>query len=115
MKQQNDDASVIFAGICFILVFLLGIIAVSYSLGRMQKRPSEPRGQALMQGEPPFNTPVLLYWVRQDGTIYAESALKTDYAGLLPFSVKAQAVPFEVYGGWDYWEPLDASFAGGQL
>jgi hypothetical protein len=59
----------------------------------------------------PYNTPVIVYTIRDNGTIDGESAVRTDYAGVLPFSTTGHSVPFDKLEGWDYWTELEAIFS----
>jgi hypothetical protein len=66
------------------------------------------------QGELPYNIPVIVYMIREDGTIDGESAVRTDYAGVLPYSTTGHKVPFDKLERWDYWTELDAIFSKGK-
>ena len=73
------------------------VIILSLIIYLIAIQPSKKIELGLIMGEPPKNTPVMLYWVRDDGTITAESAIRTDYAGILPHSTTGHRVPYQVY------------------
>lgn len=66
--------------------------------------PIELQERVQSQGELPLDIPVLLFFVREDGTVYAESAVRTDYAGILPYSTTSNKVPYIQFSGYHSWE-----------
>ena len=112
--MENKETAGAVAAMCFIAMAMILVAAVIYSMGKesgiveghYEARPT------ISTGQPPVGVPILLFWIEENGTVYAASAMKTDYAGILPFSTTASAVPFEVYADFDYWMVLDNTFAG---
>jgi hypothetical protein len=70
---------------------------------------SSRRGDSNVQyrrGELPTGIPVIVYWIEDDGRITAESAIRTDYAGVVPFSTTGRPVRFDQMDGWFSWSEL---------
>jgi len=110
---MKNEYSALVSGVCFVIVAVSVLWVVAYETGRVSGASDTAESMAATRsGQLPVGVPVLLYWTRDDGTIRAESAMKTDYAGVLPFSVSGKAVPYEQYSGYDYWSKLDISLAG---
>lgn len=78
-------------------IIILGLITYMVAI-QPAKREMETVG--IIPGEPDKNQPVILWWIREDGTLTAESAVRTDYAGLLPHSLTGAAVPYMVYADY---------------
>lgn len=78
-------------------VIILGLIAYIIAI-QPSKRDIQTEG--MIQGEPAKNQPVILWWLREDGTLTAESAVRTDYAGILPHSLTGSSVPFLQYADY---------------
>ena len=112
--SRDKGFSILVAGVCFSLVFIIVYTAVVFAIGS-ETGYREAEAKALRpivrQGELPYNVPVMVYTIRDDGTISGESALRTDYAGVLPFSTTGKAVDLYGIGDYDYWTELDAVFA----
>ena len=112
--MENKEIAGAVAALCFVAIALIVPVTVIYAMGKeagiveghYEARPT------IRTGEPPVGVPVLLFWIEDNGTVYASSAMKTDYAGILPFSTTASAVPLEVYADFNYWMVLDNTFAG---
>ena len=104
--MENKESGTI-AAVCFSLIFIFivfaGVYAVGYKNGTTVAVVSSP---VYRRGELPTGIPVLLYWMESDGTITATSALRTDYAGVLPFSTTHHAVPISPMSGWFAWSEL---------
>lgn len=66
----------------------------------------------LHTGTPPVATPVLLHWIRPDGTVHSESAEYFEGIGMLPFSTTGSAVPYDIMQGWAAWVELDPRIGG---
>jgi len=75
---------------------ILGLIVYMVLIQPSKRIPLD----AIIPGEPATGRPVLLWWMREDGTLTAESALLTDYSGLLPYSLTGSPVPYIVYSGY---------------
>lgn len=90
---------------CFVAMAIILSWAIFYQLGRASVETVETL-EVYRRGEIPFGVPVLVYWMESNGTITARSALRTDYAGVLPFSTTHLAVPLEPMAGWFAWSEL---------
>lgn len=78
-------------------LIILGLIAYIIAI---QPSKREIQTEGMIQGEPAKNQPVILWWLREDGTLTAESAVRTDYAGILPHSLTDSPVPYMVYADY---------------
>lgn len=98
-----------------VLIFLLvgGIVigAVSYKLC-VDNAEFVVIRPVLHTGTPPVATPVILFWVRPDGTVHSESAEYFDGIGMLPFSTTGSAVPYDIMRDWTAWVELDPRIGG---
>jgi hypothetical protein len=103
--MKKDEVSELVSVACFSLMVIILLGAVFFSAGKINGQ-----GQAMQRGtgEPPVGLPVMLYWVRDDGTLYAESAVKTDYAGIYPHSLTERPVPYQKYSDFDYWVEIES-------
>jgi hypothetical protein len=105
--------STLTAGVCFTLIIIIVCVALVFDLGHSaglrQGRLATAR-PVVRQGELPYNTPVMVYTLRDDGTITGESAVRTNYAGVLPFSTTGHKVPYDRLEGYDYWMDLEPIF-----
>jgi hypothetical protein len=90
---------------CFVAMAIILSWAIAYHLGRASVDTVETL-EVYRRGELPMGVPVLVYWMESDGTITAASALRTDYAGVLPFSTTGRSVPFDPMDGWFAWSEL---------
>lgn len=61
---------------------------------------------SVRHGELPVGVPVMLYWVGPDGRVTGESAVRTDFAGVLPYSTTTDRVAYFQFSGWTSWTPL---------
>lgn len=112
MIRDEREFSTIVAGACFAMLLLVVYGAAVYAMGNKLGTVQGETRPTISTGQPPVGVPVLVFWTRDDGTVYAESAIKTDYAGVLPFSVSNKAVPYDQLEGFEYWSELDGTFAG---
>ena len=109
-----------YQGIFTFFVFALGALLVCFGLGYQlgRREPARDRmaapvvRQSVMQGDVPMGEPVMVYWEADDGVIYGQSVIKTDYAGVLSFSVKAKATAYRRIDSWDYWTLIDPVMKG---
>jgi hypothetical protein len=107
--SNNNGFSTITAGVCFTLVGIIAYTALVFDLGHASGLREGSQGTVrpiVRQGDLPYNIPVMVYTIREDGTIDGESVLRTDYAGVLPYSTTGQRVPFDKLEKWDYWTEL---------
>jgi len=99
------------AAMCFTLMLFMLTILVPYRIGlaagQKAAGPIQDPVAVCHKGELPVGVPVMVYWVNTDGCVRAESAIRTDFAGVLPYSVTADAVPYLELSGWDYWTRLE--------
>jgi len=107
MKDRIRSIAVVIGVICLLLCFnliLFTIVLVPPKPESVQTYPSYNVGQ------PPVGAAVMLFWIDKDGSFHGESAMATDYAGVLPFSLDNSPVSAEPYSGWFCWSLLPASF-----
>jgi len=102
------------AVICFVwLVALLvgwGLYQWGYSRGRVDNLEIVRVDAALHTGIPLPGGPVMLWMLDDYGQVRGESAIATDFAGVLPYSITASAVPCGPYTEWFAWSELDSRF-----
>lgn len=116
--MNDKQLPALVSGVCFILLIIAVYTALVFSAGciawqaKTKTLYADPASPIIRQGELPYNVPVMLYKVLPDGRVTAESALRTDYAGVLPFSTTAHKVPFDQIKSWDYWTELSAVMKG---
>ena len=90
-----------------LLAMIMGALIGFTSAAVMATQRIDPhQSPAYKRGELPTGVPVLVYWMEDNGTITATSAIRTDYAGVLPFSTTHHAVPLEPMDGWFAWSEL---------
>ena len=90
-----------------LLAMVMGALIGFASAAVMATQRIDPhQSPAYKRGELPTGVPVLVYWMEDDGTITAASALRTDYAGVLQFSTTGHAVPLQPLEGWFAWSEL---------
>jgi hypothetical protein len=110
----DKEFSATVSGVCLAIFVIILSLAIAFDAGHsvgLAKGKAEAIRPSIRQGELPYNTPVIVYTIREDGTIDGESAVRTDYAGVLPFSTTGHSVPFDKLEGWNYWTELDAIFS----
>ena len=104
-----------YQGVVTIAMLVLGtvllIFGTGYQIGKRQIAIPTAR-QSVMQGDVPIGKPVMVYWLADDGVLYGQSAIKTDYAGVLSFSVKAKSTAYRRISEWDYWSLIDPVMGG---
>jgi hypothetical protein len=102
------------AVLCFMcmLVLLLGfgIYQWGYAKGRVENLEVVRVDAALHTGIPLPGGPVMLWMLDDYGQVKGESAIATDFAGVLPYSITAKAVPCGPYTEWFAWSELDSRF-----
>jgi hypothetical protein len=99
------------ASVCLVTFVIILSLAITFDIG-LAKGKAEAIRPIVRQGELPYNTPVIVYTIREDGTIDGESAIRIDYTEVLPYSTTGHSIPFDRFEGWDYWTELDVTFAG---
>lgn len=98
---------------CIALCSFLGIVILLLAIGvcRLMDYQFKPNTNIVIteykSGDLPIGTPILLYFIADDGTIYSESAIKTDYAGVLPYSFNGSSVDSTPITGYFCWTKLD--------
>ena len=94
------------ASVSFKALFLGVALASAYSIGSASK--DEPIARPSMRvGEIPVGQPVMLFWREDDGRYTGESAIRTDYAGTIPYTKMNVPVPYIQLEGWSAWCPLE--------
>lgn len=109
--QDKKEFSTMVSGVCFALMFFLVFAMLWFAMGKsygFTEGKAEALRPIIRQGELPYNVPVMVYTINPDGTIAGESAIRTDYAGVLPFSTTGKAVDLYGIGEYDYWMELSA-------
>jgi len=109
-SQFDDDYghSVDIAGVCFILVLLLAIIAVAYGLGKLgEKTVIQEVQPSYHSGLIPSGVPIWAIY-EDDGALTALSALKVDDGRLFLFSIESQPVKFEILPDPKAWTEMSA-------
>lgn len=77
----------------------LFLILIPYNVGYNSAKNTP----AYHVGDVPIGVPVVLFWVNDDGVVTGTSAIKTDYAGVFPYSTTGHAVPYMNLESWSYW------------
>jgi hypothetical protein len=91
--------------IACMLVCTVALAASSYR-GFLKPPPVPSPQVSYHTGNPPVGIPVMLYWIEDNQTITAASAVCTDYAGILPFSLDNSPVPYIQYTDYGFWSEL---------
>lgn len=109
-REECERLAVIcFVGLATMLV-LFGVYSVGYSRGRVDNLEIVRVDAALHTGIPLPGEPVMLWMLDDYGQVKGESAIATDFAGVLPYSITAKAVPCGPYTEWFAWSSLDSRF-----
>lgn len=111
MKQETT--AIIAAGsFAMMLVLLLGfgLYQWGYARGRVDNLEVVRVDAALHTGIPLPGEPVMLWMLDDYGQVHGESAITTDFGGVLPYSLIAHAVPCGPYTEWFAWSELDSRF-----
>jgi hypothetical protein len=107
-REEGDRLAVICFTASVVMLAFFSVYHIGYSRGQVKSIKIVRVESSLHTGIPSGDGPVMLWFFNNDGTIRGESAIATDYAGVLPFSVTARAVPMQRYDGWLFWSELDS-------
>jgi len=113
--MNNHNRSVEFAGICFLIMIILLACAICYEMGR--RGAVSPYEHVEMvypkihKGDPYEGNPVMIVWISPNGSIYSESAIRTSYSGVRPFSILDSSMRDEILTDWYGWYELDPEFS----
>ncbi len=106
MFYKNESVQYTVYLIIASVIVCTAILAVSPYYASLKPPPAPSPQVSYHTGNLPVGVPVMLYWIEDNQTITAASAICTNYAGILPFSLDNSPVPYIQYTDYSFWSEL---------